>query len=152
MSQPPLNLPPVELRLRVEDDILKVFDSLRKKYVALTPEEYVRQHFTAWMIGVLGYPPSLMNNEVSISLNNNRRRCDTVVFRNDGTPAIIIEYKAPTVEITQAVFDQIARYNMVLRSRYLVVSNGLRHFCCEVDYDNDSYMFLPEIPKWSLKI
>lgn len=152
ISQPPLNLPPVELRLRVEDDILKVFDSLRKKYVALTPEEYVRQHFTAWMIGVLGYPPSLMNNEVSISLNNNRRRCDTVVFRNDGTPAIIIEYKAPTVEITQAVFDQIARYNMVLRSRYLVVSNGLRHFCCEVDYDNDSYMFLPEIPKWSLKI
>lgn len=133
----------------MEDNILKVFDTLRHKYVALTPEEYVRQHFTAWMTNSLGYPASLMNNEVSISLNNTRRRCDTVVFRSDGTPAMIVEYKAPTVEITQDVFNQIARYNMVLRSRYLVVSNGLRHFCCEMDYDTDSYSFLPKIPMWN---
>lgn len=132
----------------MEDDILKVFDPLRKKYVALTPEEYVRQHFTAWMSDSLGYPPSLMSNEVSISLNNTRRRCDTVVFRSDGTPEMIVEYKSPTIDITQAVFDQIARYNMVLRSRFLVVSNGLRHFCCEMNYTRDSYRFLPEIPKW----
>lgn len=148
-EQPPLNLPQVDLRLHKEDNILKVFDPLRQKYVALTPEEYVRQHFTAWMTGVLGYPASLMNNEVSISLNNTRRRCDTVVFRSDGTPAMIVEYKAPTVEITQNVFDQIARYNMVLRSRYLVVSNGIRHFCCEMDYDSGSYSFLPNIPSWN---
>lgn len=152
IDQPPLNLPPIDLRLRVEDDILKVFDPLRTKYVALTPEEYVRQHFTRWMTGALGYPSTLMNNEVSITLNKTKRRCDTVVFRSDGTPAMIVEYKAPTVEITQSVFDQIARYNMVLRSRYLVVSNGLRHFCCEMDYDNDTYKFLPEIPKWSREI
>ena len=148
-EQPPLNLPPVELRLRMEDKILKVFDPLRKKYVALTPEEYVRQHFTAWMTGNLGYPASLMGNEVPLTLNNTRRRCDTVVFRSDGSPVVIVEYKAPTVAITQSVFDQIARYNMVLRSRYLIVSNGLRHFCCEMDYDHDSYSFLSAIPAWS---
>ncbi|MDE6560780.1 MAG: type I restriction enzyme HsdR N-terminal domain-containing protein [Muribaculaceae bacterium] len=133
----------------MEDKILKVFDPLRKKYVALTPEEYVRQHFTAWMTGNLGYPASLMGNEVPLSLNNTRRRCDTVVFRSDGSPVVIVEYKAPTVAITQSVFDQIARYNMVLRSRYLIVSNGLRHFCCEMDYDHDSYSFLSAIPAWS---
>ncbi|MDE6549064.1 MAG: type I restriction enzyme HsdR N-terminal domain-containing protein [Muribaculaceae bacterium] len=133
----------------MEDKILKVFDPLRKKYVALTPEEYVRQHFTAWMTGNLGYPASLMGNEVPISLNNTKRRCDTVVFRSDGSPVVIVEYKAPTVAITQRVFDQIARYNMVLRSRYLIVSNGLRHFCCEMDYDRDSYSFLAAIPVWS---
>ncbi len=133
----------------MEGKILRVFDPLRKKYVALTPEEYVRQHFTAWMTDVLGYPASLMNNEVSLSLNNTRRRCDTVVFRSDGTPAIIVEYKAPTVPITQEVFDQIARYNMVLRSKYLIVSNGLNHFCCEMNYERESYSFLKYIPKWS---
>lgn len=133
----------------MEDKILKVFDPLRKKYVALTPEEYVRQHFTAWMTEYLGYPASLINNEVSLSLNNRRRRCDTVVFRSDGSPVIIVEYKAPTVAITQCVFDQIARYNMVLHSRFLIVSNGIRHFCCEMDYEHDSYTFLPKIPNWS---
>lgn len=148
-EQPPLNLPSVELHLRMENKILKVFDPFRQKYVALTPEEYVRQHFTAWMTEYLGYPASHIGNEVSLSLNNRRRRCDTVVFRSDGSPVVIVEYKAPTVAITQSVFDQIARYNMVLHSRFLIVSNGLRHFCCEMDYEHDSYAFLPQIPKWS---
>lgn len=148
-EQPPLNLPPIELRLRMEGKLLKVFDPLRRKYVALTPEEYVRQHFTAWMIESLGYPASLMNNEVSLRLNDTLRRCDTVVFRSDGTPSVIVEYKAPTVAVTQSVFDQIARYNMVLHSRLLIVSNGLRHFCCELDYEKDSYRFLPHIPLWT---
>lgn len=145
----PLNLPPADLRLRKEGKILKVFDPLRQKYVAMTPEEYVRQHFTAWLAGSLGYPASLTSNEVSITLNNTRRRCDTVVYRSNGTPLMIVEYKAPTVAITQDVFDQIARYNMVLRSKYLVVSNGLRHYCCEMDYEHNSYSFLPQIPEWS---
>ncbi|MDE6479644.1 MAG: type I restriction enzyme HsdR N-terminal domain-containing protein [Muribaculaceae bacterium] len=133
----------------MDGKILKVFDPLRKKYVALTPEEYVRQHFIAWMTDKFGYPASLMRNEVSLKLNDTRRRCDTVVFRSDGSPSVVVEYKAPTVAITQGVFDQVARYNMVLRSRYLIVSNGMRHFCCEMDYDNDSYAFLPEIPVWT---
>ena len=151
-DQPPLNLPPVDLRLRLEGKTLKVFDPLRRKYVALTPEEYVRQHFTAWMTERLGYPASLMGNEVSIKLNDTARRCDTVVFRSDGSPAVIIEYKAPTVAITQNVFDQIARYNMVLRSHFLIVSNGLHHFCCEMDYEKSSYMFLSQIPRWTAEI
>lgn len=128
---------------------MKVFDPLRQKYVAMTPEEYVRQHFTAWLIGSFGYPASLTSNEVSITLNDTRRRCDTVVYRSNGTPLMIVEYKAPTVAITQEVFDQIARYNMVLRSKFLVVSNGMRHYCCEMDYEHDSYTFLPKIPEWS---
>ena len=133
----------------MEGKILKVFDPLRGKYVALTPEEYVRQHFTAWMTGSLGYPASLMDNEVSLRLNDTSRRCDTVVFRPDGTPSVIVEYKAPTVAITQEVFDQIARYNIVLRSHYLIVSNGLRHFCCEMDYEKETYRFIPRIPTWT---
>ena len=133
----------------MEGKILKVFDPLRKKYVALTPEEYVRQHFTAWMTESLGYPASLMNNEVSLRLNDTLRRCDTVVFRSNGTPSVIVEYKAPTVAVTQSVFDQIVRYNMVLHSHFLIVSNGLRHFCCELDYEKDSYRFLPHIPQWT---
>lgn len=148
IQPPPLNLPPVELRTRVVDDILKVFDPLRGKYVALSPEEFVRQHFTHWLTSDLNYPASLMANEVAISLNNMRRRCDTVVYRNDGSHLMIVEYKAPTVHISQQVFDQIVRYNMVLKSRFLVVSNGLVHYCCELDYAGDSYRFLPEIPCW----
>lgn len=145
----PLNLPSVDLRFRKDGKILKVFDPLRQKYVAMTPEEYVRQHFIAWLTGSLGYPASLTSNEVPITLNDTLRRCDTVVYRSNGTPLMIVEYKAPTVNITQEVFDQIARYNMVLRSRFLVVSNGLRHYCCEMDYERNSYSFLPQIPEWS---
>ncbi len=148
-DRPPLNLPPIDLRTRLEENILKVFDPIRRKYVALTPEEYVRQHFTSWMIESLGYPRSLISNEVAITLNDMRRRCDTVVFRPDGSHLMIVEYKAPTVGITQTVFDQIARYNMALQSRYLCVSNGMRHYCCEMDYSNDTYRFLPEIPHWN---
>ena len=151
-EQPPLNLPPVDLRLRMDGKILKVFDPIRKKYVALTPEEYVRQHFTAWMTETFGYPASLMNNEVSLKLNDTSRRCDTVVFRRDGSPVVVVEYKAPTVAITQSVFDQIARYNMVLHCRFLIVSNGMRHFCCEMDYENETYRFLPHIPVWTAEI
>lgn len=145
---PGLNLPRTELKLIKEGGLVKVWDSLRKKYVALTPEEYVRQHFVAWMIGSLGYPSSIMNNEVQIRLNDTRRRCDTVVFRPDGSPLMIVEYKAPTVTITQAVFDQIARYNMVLKADYLVVSNGLHHFCCRMDYEGETYSFLAQIPNY----
>lgn len=144
-----MSLPPTDLRTRMEGNILKIFDPIRQKFVALTPEEYVRQHFTAWLTGDLGYPKSLMNNEVSITLNNMHRRCDTVVFRSDGSPLMIVEYKAPHIKITQKVFDQIARYNMTLQSRYLCVSNGMQHYCCEMDYVNDTYRFLAEVPTWS---
>lgn len=123
-----------------------IFDILRKKYVALTPEEWVRQHFTRFLLQEKGYPLGLMANEIQVNLNGTRKRCDTVLFNRDLTARMIVEYKAPSVEITQAVFDQITRYNMVLKVDYLVVSNGLRHYCCRINYLNGTYSFLPEIP------
>lgn len=149
MSLPPLNLPPYNLLTAEENNILKVFDRLRQKYVALTPEEYVRQHFVNFLIEYLKYPPSVMANEIAIDLNGRRKRCDTVVFGHDGRPSVIVEYKSPSTEITQDVFDQIVRYNMKLHARYLIVSNGLKHFCCVMDYSANDYHFIARIPEYS---
>ncbi len=146
---PPLNLPAAPLRLRgslSEGGRPEVYDPLRRRWVALTPEEWVRQHFTAWLVAAKGYFAGRMANEVALTLNGTSRRCDTVVFATDRSVEMIVEYKAPSVAVTQAVFDQIVRYNSVLRARYLVVSNGLSHFCCEMDYGAGSYRFLPDIP------
>lgn len=145
---PPLALPPVDLRLRREDGILKVWDALRSKFVALTPEEYVRVHFVDWLMKTKGYPAGLLANEYPIEVNGCRRRCDTIAFTPEGEPLLIVEYKAPTVAVSQNVFDQIVRYNMALHARYLVVSNGLNHYCCVVDYARHSYHFIPEIPDY----
>lgn len=144
----PLNLPPVNLRIREEDGITKVFDPLREKYVSFTPEENVRQHFTSWLRSSLHYPASLMANEIGIEVNGMKKRCDTVIFNRDGSPLMIVEYKAPEVAITQNVFDQIVRYNMSLKARYLVVSNGLNHYCCVINYINGTYNFIPAIPDY----
>lgn len=153
-----LNLPPVNLRVRMDaDGVRRVFDPLRGKFVALTPEEFVRQHFTAFMIGHLGYPSALMANEVSLKINGTARRCDTVVYDSASlttpdripSPLAIVEYKAPDVEITQKVFDQIVRYNLVMGARLLIVSNGMRHYCCMADSSRpNSYRFLPSIPTY----
>lgn len=110
----------------------------------------MRQHFVAYMTGELGYPAALMGNEVGITLNGTSRRCDTVLFSRNGlVPLMIVEYKAPHIEITQRVFDQIVRYNMVLQARWLVVSNGMRHFCCEIDYEKRGVRFLPNVPRYA---
>lgn len=145
---PPLNLPPINLKIKRVDDIIKVYDPLRDKYVALTPEEYVRQHFTQWLMSGLHFPKSLITNEIGINVNGQSRRCDTVVFNPDGTLIMIVEYKAPTVQITQNVFDQIARYNIALKAKYLVVSNGMQHYCCAMDYANNTYNYIPMIPDY----
>lgn len=144
-----INLPPFDLKIKREGNLIYIFDSLRKKYVVLTPEEFVRQHFVNWITQYLNYPLSLMANEIGIELNGTKRRCDTIVFSNYGTPLMIIEYKAPNVVISQKVFDQIVRYNMVLQARYLVVSNGKQHFCCMIDYKTGSYSFIPNIPNYN---
>ena len=148
MQRPVLNLPPIQPRLRaVSCESAEIFDPLRGKFVALTPEEWVRQHFTAFLADCLGYPPALMANEVSARLNNTMRRCDTVVFMKHGMrPLMIVEYKAPHVAITQKVFDQIARYNMVLGARWLVVSNGMTYYCCRVV--PGGYTFVERIPAY----
>lgn len=144
----PLNLPQHNFRIQRTSTGDKIFDRLRNRFVALTPEEWVRQHFTAYLINHKGYPASLMANEVSLKLNGTARRSDTVVFDRSGNPLVIIEYKASTVEISQKTFDQIVRYNMVLHARYLIVSNGINHYCCRIDYGNHSYAYLPEIPDY----
>lgn len=146
---PPLNLPPVDLKIRREGNLIKVYDILREKFVHLTPEEFVRQHFVAFLMTNLHYPRSIMANEITIDLNGTRKRCDTVIFGSDGKPFMIIEYKAPGVPISQTVFDQIVRYNMKLQARYLVVSNGINHYCCINDYIHGTYHFIPRIPDYS---
>ena len=144
-----LNLPKYNMRIsRDRNNNIKIFDSIRKKFVSLTPEEYVRQHFTKWLINYLHYPMGLIANEVKISLNSTIKRCDTIVYSNTGDPMMIIEYKAPHISINQNVFDQIVRYNMVLKTKYLVVSNGMQHYCCIIDYENNSYQFIPHIPTY----
>ena len=145
----PLNLPACNAPMRrLPTGEVQIYDPLRRKWLVLTPEEWVRQHFTAYLAGTKGYPVSLMNNEVALTLNGTRRRCDTVVFGRYGQPLVIVEYKAPSIAVSQRVFDQIVRYNMVLHARYLMVSNGLAHYCCRIDYDSHSYSFLKEIPSY----
>ena len=142
-----LNLPPLKPKLKHDARLgLLIYDPLRQKFVALTPEEWVRQNFTAFMQRSLGYPSGLMANEIGIKLNGMTRRCDTVVFNRQASPLMIVEYKAPGVRITGDVFNQIVRYNMVLKAEYLVVSNGLQHYCCHVDYSTLTTRFLPQIP------
>ncbi len=147
-SYPDLNLPMADLQIRRDTDCgrLQVYDRCRTRWVALTPEEWVRQHFVNMLINHKGYHQGRVANEISITLNGTSRRCDTVVFDRDRQPLIIVEYKAPDIPVTQAVFDQIVRYNMVLHARYLAVSNGLTHYCCEIDYANKSAQFIKEIP------
>lgn len=145
-----LNLPKFEVKVSRQNGKAVIFDRLRKKYVAITPEEWVRQHFVHFLISEKHYPENLIANEIGIKLNNTQKRCDTVVYDRLLTPLVIIEYKAPSVEITNRVFDQIVRYNMVLRANYLIVSNGMQHFCCKINYEQDNYTFLEEIPDYSL--
>ena len=127
-----LNLPVFDAKVVNREGKPAIFDVIRRRYVALTPED----------------PQTLMANEVQVQLNGTKKRCDTVLYRRDLTARMIVEYKAPDIEITQAVFDQITRYNMVLKVDYLVVSNGMQHYCCRMDYERNSYTFLPDIPDY----
>ena len=128
-----LNLPSATLKIADKDGKRYILDILRKRYVALTPEEWVRQHFVHYLINHMGYPSGLLANEVSIKLNGTSKRCDTVLYSTSLSPRMIVEYKAPVVNITQEVFNQISRYNIVLRVDYLIVTNGITHYCCKVD-------------------
>lgn len=145
-----LNLPTFDYQIRRDSDgVTRIFDCLRGKFVALTPEEWVRQHFVNFLITELAYPRGLMANEVSLKLNRTSRRCDTLIYSREGRPLAIVEYKAPSVAVTQAVFDQIARYNSVIGAEYLIVSNGMSHYCCRFDSSRQNYNFLREIPSYN---
>lgn len=126
-----------------------IYDTLRRKYVKLTPEEWVRQHFVHMLVERKGYPGALMANEVALKVGEKQLRADTVLYDSQLRPRMIVEYKAPHVAITQAVFDQIATYNLLLRVDYLVVSNGLSHYCCRMDYEGRQYRYLQDIPLYA---
>lgn len=144
-----LNLPQYEIKIADRDGKKVILDDLRRKFVRLTPEEWVRQHFTHFLIEHKGYPSALLANEVELSIGQKKLRCDSVLYGADLRPRMIIEYKAPDVRITQKTFDQISAYNMLLRVDYLTISNGLYHYCCKMDYENRSYAFLDDIPSYS---
>ena len=143
-----LNLPSYETKITEKEGKTQIYDVLRKCHVALTPEEWVRQHFVHFLIDHKDYPATLMGNEVAITLNGMKRRCDTVVYDKTLKPRVIVEYKAPSVKITKEVFAQISRYNLILKVDYLIVSNGLQHYCCKMDYANSTFTFLQEIPEY----
>ena len=144
----PLNLPPQPFKIVQADGALYIFDGLRKKRLLLTPEEWVRQHFVSYLIQEKNYPKSLIKLEGGLKINQAQSRTDILVFAKDGLPLILVECKACTVKIDQKVFDQAARYNILHRVKYLVVSTGLDHYCCEMDYEKHSYQFLKELPEY----
>lgn len=143
-----LNLPPFDAKLRGTRQKPEIFDFLRRRYVSLTPEEWVRQHFTHWLVEHKGYPKGLLGNEIALKCGEKVLRCDSILYNKVAQPLMIIEYKAPTVPVTQRVFHQISTYNLLLHVDYLMVSNGLQHYCCKMDYEQQSYEFLQTIPNY----
>lgn len=144
-----LNLPSFNIKTKEQEGRTLIFDFLRRRYVILTPEEWVRQHFVHFLVEHKGYPAALLGNEIGIKVGGVSRRCDSVLYhREGGRPRVIIEYKAPSVTITQQVFVQIASYNSVLRADYLIVSNGINHYCCFMNYAEGRVDYLREIPDY----
>lgn len=146
----PLNLPTYQFRIKTENDKPRIFDIVRKKFVILQPEEWVRQNFIHYLISEKKYPESLLRVEVGVNLRLLKQRSDIVAYNNIGIPILIVECKAPNIKLTQASFDQIARYNMKLQVPYLVVTNGLTHYCCQIDYTTEDYTFIAEIPSYKM--
>ncbi|WP_046745621.1 type I restriction enzyme HsdR N-terminal domain-containing protein [Kordia zhangzhouensis] len=144
-----LNFPKYTFRFKNRENKIYIFDAIRKKFVVLTPEEWVRQHVVQFLIEEKKYPSSLINIEKELIFNGLKRRYDIVIFNSDGSIFLVVECKRSTVPILQNTFDQIARYNMVLKSQYLMVTNGLNHYYCTMDYEAKQYHFLRNIPDYS---
>lgn len=143
-----LNLPPYNIKVKNENGQRKIFDILRRKYLVITPEEWVRQHFIHYLIDYKGYPMSLLANEIPLSIGKKVIRADSVLYDSHLRPRMIIEYKAPHIQLTQKVFDQISAYNLLLHVDYLIVSNGIDTYICKMDYEHQTYTFLPSIPDY----
>jgi len=144
-----LNFPTYTFRFKNSENKLSIFDDIRKKFIVLTPEEWVRQHCVNFLMVKKNYPKSLINVEKELFINGRKKRYDIVVFNSDGSINILIECKAPKIPITQKTFDQIARYNLTLKANLLMVTNGLDHYYCQMDYNNERYHFLKEIPEYN---
>ena len=143
-----LNLPSYPIKIKEKGEKQLIFDFLRRKYVALTPEEWVRQHFVHFLVEHKGYPQALLTNEVELKVGEKKLRCDTLLYNRELKPRMIIEYKAPTIQLHQKTFDQISVYNLLLIVDYLVISNGLQHYCCKMDYTQQRYSFLEQLPDY----
>ncbi|WP_282135924.1 type I restriction enzyme HsdR N-terminal domain-containing protein [Seonamhaeicola maritimus] len=145
-----LNFPTYSFRFKSNENKVSIFDSIRKKFVVLQPEEWVRQHCVQYLIDEKKYPKSLINVEKELIVNDLKKRYDIVVFNPNGSIHLIVECKASKIEIDQNTFDQIARYNLVLNASYLMVTNGLNHYYCQMDFEQEHYNFLKDIPDYSL--
>ena len=144
-----LNFPTYSFRFKNSENKVSIFDEIRKKFILLTPEEWVRQHVVQFLLQDKKYPKSYINVEKLIKINDLSKRYDGVVFQPNGEIFLLIECKAPEVPISQQTFDQIARYNLVLKAKYLMVTNGLNHYFCQMDFENEKYVFLRELPEYS---
>ncbi len=143
-----LNLPRYDFRIRTRDEKGEIYDEVRQKYVRLTPEEWVRQHFIQFLLNDRGAPRSLLSVEMGFRYQRMLRRADIVVYDRTGKPLLMVECKAPDVALRQAAFDQVARYNTVVMARYLVITNGLAHYCCAIDHHRHTYRFLDSVPSF----
>lgn len=143
-----LNFPTYSFRFKNSENKVAIFDEIRKKFILLTPEEWVRQHTLHYLIQDKNYPKSHINVEKLIKINTLNKRYDIVVFQPNGEIFLLIECKAPEVAISQQTFDQIARYNLTLKAKYLMLTNGINHYFCQMDFENEKYIFLKELPEY----
>jgi hypothetical protein len=144
-----LNLPAFNYKIKMMESRLHIFDVIRKKFVVITPEEWVRQHFVHFLVNQYNYPRSMIRLEGGLKYNALHKRSDIVVYNREAKPWMLIECKAPEVPIDQSVLDQAAQYNHVLKARYLLVTNGLRHLCCEIDHEGNCFTYLPDLPAYT---
>ena len=145
-----LNFPNYTFRFKNSENKVAIFDEIRKKFILLTPEEWVRQHVVHYLLNEKKYPKSYINVEKILKINGLTKRYDVVVFNPDGSIFLLVECKAPQVAITQNTFDQIARYNMTLSANYMMVTNGLNHYFCDMDYEKEKYNFLRNLPDFTI--
>lgn len=144
----PLNLPPYPFKITEKEGVYFIFDEIRKKHLVLTPEEWVRQHFIQHLLATKNFPSTLLQIEGGLSLNQTRKRSDILVYNKLGEKIMVIECKAPSIAITQATFDQAARYNSVYKANWLAVTNGLNHYYAKIDHTNGKFLFVEELPDY----
>jgi len=144
-----LNLPTYSFKIKSEDNRKYIFDEIRKKYLLLTPEEWVRQNFIKYLVKEKKYPRQLMSVEMEFKIGKLIKRCDIVVFNKAGKPNMIVECKSPSITINQDTFDQISDYNRYFNVIYLIVTNGIKHYCCKFDKNIGRFPFIEEIPEYS---
>ena len=149
MGMQALNLPTYSFKIKSEDGLEYIFDQFRKKYVRLTPEEWVRQNFTHYLVDEKSYPASRIILEKALKVNNIIKRCDIVVYNDSGQPSLIVECKSPDIKIKQETFEQVSIYNITFKVEFLIITNGLKHYCCKVDFATHKVELINEIPVYS---